>query len=144
MPELGTSGSVGALGRKPGGHPTARAGTATANYWGAEVGRGHANCNGCGSQWDNKQTSPVGSFAANPWGVFDMAGTVWEYTQDCWHGNYNGAPTDGTAWQAGSDCTHVVRGGSWTDNTRLVRSACRNSIINYGNGWVGLRLARTP
>ena len=57
-----------------------------------------ANCIGCGSQWDGKQTAPVGSFAANGFGLYDMVGNVWEWTEDCWHDSYNGAPTDGSAW----------------------------------------------
>jgi formylglycine-generating enzyme required for sulfatase activity len=120
----------------------ARAGTTTPYYWGVEIGREHANCNGCGSHWDNKQTSPVGSFAANPWGLFDMAGDVWEYTQDCWHSNYNGAPIDGSAWEAGACPDRVVRGGAWYAYTKDLRSACRTG----GSGLmsVGLRLARTP
>ena len=51
----------------------------------------NANCNGCGSQWDNEQTSPAGSFAANAFGLYDMAGNVWQWVQDCYHGNYMSA-----------------------------------------------------
>ena len=62
----------------------ARAGTETAYPWGDEIGDGTmANCDGCGSQWDNKQTAPVGSFAANGFGLYDMVGNVWEWTEDC-------------------------------------------------------------
>jgi formylglycine-generating enzyme required for sulfatase activity len=56
----------------------ARAGSTTAYYWGGEIGKGNANCSGCGSEWDNRQTSPVGSFKPNAFGLYDMAGNVWQ------------------------------------------------------------------
>jgi formylglycine-generating enzyme required for sulfatase activity len=62
----------------------AGAGTTTAYYWGAEIGKGNANCNGCGSQWDGKQTSPVGSFEPNAFGLYDMAGNVFQWLYDCY------------------------------------------------------------
>ena len=85
----------------------ARAGSTTAYFWGDEIGKGNANCAGCGSQWDNRQTSPVGSFKPNAFGLYDMAGNVWQWVQDCYHGNYDGAPTDGSAWTIG-DCSRRV------------------------------------
>ena len=72
----------------------ARAGTETEYPWGDEIkldGKAMANCNGCGSQWDGKQTAPVGSFAANAFGLYDMVGNVWEWTEDCWNPNYAGS-----------------------------------------------------
>jgi formylglycine-generating enzyme required for sulfatase activity len=78
----------------------ARAGTEAAYWWGDEVGKNRANCAGYGSEWDNKQTAPVGSFAPNPWGLYDTVGNVWEWVQDCWHNRYAGAPEDGSqAWE---------------------------------------------
>ncbi|HNB02025.1 MAG TPA: SUMF1/EgtB/PvdO family nonheme iron enzyme [Nitrosomonas sp.] len=95
----------------------ARAGTATAYWWGDRIGKANAACDGCGSQWDGKKTTLVGSFKPNAFGVYDTAGNVWEWTQDCWYGDYTRAPTDGSAWleQNGGDCSRrVVRGGSWS------------------------------
>ncbi len=124
----------------------ARAGTSTAYWWGDVIGQNNAVCNGCGSQWDNKQTAPVGSFKPNAFGVYDTAGNVWEWTQDCWHGDYTNAPLDGTAWleRNGGDCSHrVVRGGSWDFNPQLLRSAFRFWFNSDGSlNDAGFRVAR--
>ena len=122
----------------------ARAGTTTAYYLGDDIGKGNANCNGCGSQWDGKQTSPVGSFAANQFGLYDMAGNVWQWVQDCYHADYNGAPTDGSAWTSGDCGNRVVRGGSWFDVPLNLRAAVRSRGTTdvRGNG-LGFRVGRT-
>lgn len=91
----------------------ARAGTTTRYYWGNEIGVGKADCKGCGGPYDPRAPSTIGSFAANPWGLFDMLGGVAEWTEDCWHKNYNGAPSNGAAWRANPCPTRVLRGGSW-------------------------------
>ena len=105
----------------------ARAGTTTRYSWGDAIGRNRANCDGCGSRWDNKRPAPVGSFEPNAFGLYDMHGNVWEWVADCWHNNYKGAPTDGSAWTSGcgSDVRAVVRGGSWLNGPRFLRSAYR-------------------
>ncbi|MEA3413724.1 MAG: SUMF1/EgtB/PvdO family nonheme iron enzyme [Pseudomonadota bacterium] len=107
----------------------ARAGTRTAYWWGNEEGRNRANCDGCGSRWDKKKTAPVGSFPANPFGLSDTAGNVWEWVEDCWHKNYKGAPEDGSKpWRGedGGNCARrVLRGGSWSFIPRYLRSAYR-------------------
>ena len=123
----------------------ARAGTETQYPWGDEIkldGKAMANCRACGSEWGGKQTALVGSFPANRFGLYDMVGNVWEWTQDCWHHNYDGAPADGSAWTSGNDCaTRVVRGGSWNGDPGFLRSAyrgrnstgVRNSISGFGS-----------
>jgi formylglycine-generating enzyme required for sulfatase activity len=118
----------------------ARAGTTTAYYWGDAIGDNNANCGHCGSAWDGKKTAPVGSFAANPWGLYDMSGNVWQWTFDCWHDNYSGAPNDGSSWTTtygisslgmtsaipGCTAQSVIRGGAWNGDPRYLRSATRH------------------
>ena len=107
-------------------------------------GKGNANCDGCGSQWDAKQTSPVGSFAANQFGLYDMAGNVLQWVQDCYRGNYDGAPTDGSAWTGGNCSNRVVRGGSWDNLPRVLRSAGRVGITSGDRDVdLGFRVGRT-
>ena len=121
-----------------------RAGKETAYSWGNEIGRNRANCDGCGSEWDDRQTAPVGSFGPNGWGLHDLHGNVWGWVQDCRNGNYEGAPTDGSAWERGDCSQRVSRGGSWFIYPRDLRSAIRyrDSASNrYDN--LGFRVART-
>jgi formylglycine-generating enzyme required for sulfatase activity len=127
----------------------ARADTNTAYPWGDEIGKGHANCSDCGSQWDNDRTAPVGSFAPNTFGLHDMNGNVWEWVEDCYQSNYNATPTDGSA-VIGRDCTnpvnHVVRGGSWIvwQVPQSARSASRDNYAKDNlRSFVGFRVART-
>ncbi|MEI6542863.1 MAG: formylglycine-generating enzyme family protein [Methylococcales bacterium] len=124
----------------------ARAGSTSAYWWGDSIGKNHAVCNGCGSQWDGEQAAPVGSFKANKFGVYDTAGNVWELTQDCWHDNYDSAPDDGSAWLEADkgDCSRrVVRGGSWYDYPQYLRSAGRDWFLtDAASNLSGFRVAR--
>jgi formylglycine-generating enzyme required for sulfatase activity len=121
----------------------ARAGTTTAFYWGNELGQGHANCDGCGGKWDNQQTSPVGSFPANPFGLYDMAGNVWQWVEDCYHPDYTGAPADGFAWIMPNCTRRVNRGGSWYSYSRPLRSAARiRGFPGNRDFGLGFRIAR--
>ena len=123
----------------------ARAGGGGRYTWGDDIGRNRANCDGCGSQWDNKQTAPVGSVQANAFGLHDMHGNVWEWVR-----------TAGTRLQRGTDrrlglttaCSdgsrRVVRGGSWCISPQYLRSADRGGYLAVGRGFnLGFRLART-
>lgn len=137
----------------------ARGGTATARYY-----RDDQQCdyvNGAGQEtksiadsgWTLAEcddghvyTAPVGSFGENHYGLFDTLGNVWEWTQDCWHKNYSGAPADSSVWldKDGGDCSRrVVRGGSWYYRPQDLRSALRdwNDTDEAGNDQ-GFRIAR--
>jgi formylglycine-generating enzyme required for sulfatase activity len=121
----------------------ARAGSTTAYFWGEEIGKNNASCNGCGSQWDNRQTSSVESFKPNDFGLHDMAGNVWQWVQDC-DGNYDGAPNDGSAWISGDCGFRVIRGGSWYANPEQLRSAKRGRLTpDHRLNNLGFRVGRT-
>ena len=75
----------------------ARGGTTTEFFWGNQVGRNLANCRDCESAWSKIGSGPTGSFTANPFGLYDMHGNVWEWVADCWNKDYAGAPADGSA-----------------------------------------------
>jgi len=121
----------------------ARAGTTTEYSGGDDIGENQANCDGCGSQWDNDQTAPVGSFPANPWGLHEMHGNVWEWVQDCWNDSYESAPTDGSAWTSGDCSRRVLRGGSWLHTAGYLRSAYRDRTDRSTRfNLIGFRLAQ--
>ena len=104
----------------------ARAQTTSARWWGERATGNHANCIGCGSSYDGKQTSPVGAFAANPFGLDDVLGDVWQIVADCWHDSYRGAPAAAVVWADGADCDkRVVRGGSWNRSADFARAGKR-------------------
>ncbi len=91
----------------------------------------------------NQKTHPVGQKKPNPWGLYDMHGNVWEWCQDGWHDNYNGAPSDGSPWEGGNSSRRVLRGGCWSYYARRCRSALR---YNLGPGvrssCIGFRVLR--
>jgi formylglycine-generating enzyme required for sulfatase activity len=125
----------------------ARGGTKTARWWGNDIGKDNANCNGCGSKWDNRLFATVDSFAPNPFGLYGVLGNAWQWTADCWHPNYVGAPQDGSAWAEANCSKRVIRGGSWHNLPVFVRSAARVGSDRNGSesdysGLAGFRLAR--
>jgi formylglycine-generating enzyme required for sulfatase activity len=128
----------------------ARAGTSTPFWWGSSITPGQASYNsnyvyeGGGSKGEYRRgTVPAGSFAANPWGLYNVHGNSWQWTEDCYHDSYNEAPSDGSAWT--TTCIgrgRVVRGGSWLYIPRYLRAAARFGIAVEFD-FVGVRLART-
>ncbi|MBW7901422.1 MAG: formylglycine-generating enzyme family protein [Rhodocyclaceae bacterium] len=88
---------------------------------------------------------PVGGKQANAWGLHDMSGNVWEWTQDCAHPNYHGAPGDGSAWETGGDCaSRILRGGSWLSGPQYGRIGIRFGFsADYRSGDFGFRVAAT-
>ena len=90
------------------------------------------------------RTALVGLFEPNPFGLYDMLGNVFEWTQDCWNDSYRGAPNDGSVWRSGDCSRRVVRGGSWYDRPRVLRSASRGALGVRGRLFaLGFRVART-
>jgi formylglycine-generating enzyme required for sulfatase activity len=109
-----------------------RGGTTTPFYFGETISTELANYHGNytyggGAKGEYRgKTTEVGKFPANPCGLYDMCGNVWEWCQDEWHGNYINAPTDGSAWSNGSNNYMSLRGGSWFNYPHYCRSAFRN------------------
>jgi formylglycine-generating enzyme required for sulfatase activity len=122
----------------------ARAGATTTYSWGNDVGKGNANCAGCGNRWDGKQTAPVGSFKPNAFGLYDMNGNVWQWVADCYKDSYLTALPDGATAPEAGGCSRVLRGGSWLNNPHFLRAANRAGFTaDYRYSHIGLRLARS-
>ena len=127
-----------------------RAGTRSAFSFGDTISPEQANYDGSftyngGPRGEYRRgTTPCGMFPANPWGLYDMHGNVWEWVQDVVHDNYEGAPLDGSAWETGGDSARrILRGGCWLYNPRYLRSALRNGFSSVlSNDIVGFRVVR--
>ena len=131
----------------------ARAGTTTPFHTGETITSEQANYDWRhtypSGDWDQfghfpGQTVSVGSFGANAFGLHDVHGNVWEWVQDCWNDDYEGAPADGSAWLSDGCDERVFRGGSWNNDPGGLRAASRGRFPtgdrDYG---VGFRVART-
>jgi formylglycine-generating enzyme required for sulfatase activity len=138
----------------------ARAGTTTARFWGERSDQACAFANVADKSLKSKYpdfpwpihecddrhvyTAPGGTFKANAFGLLDMLGNAWEWTEDCYNDSYKGAPSDGSAWTDGDCGGRVLRGGSWSDEPAFVRSAVRNWVVAVDrSNDLGFRPART-
>jgi formylglycine-generating enzyme required for sulfatase activity len=127
----------------------ARAGTTTRFSFGDDLSPNQANYDGSTdgsgpSEANRQRTMPVGSFAANGFGLHDMHGNVSEWVEDCWHSEYTAAaPADGSPWIDGNCDGRVMRGGSWEDSQEELRSAARIGEYKDNSSYVdGFRIAR--
>jgi formylglycine-generating enzyme required for sulfatase activity len=129
-----------------------RAGTTTPFWWGSSISTKQTNYNGGfvynnGSEGEFRQrTMPVELFQPNPWGLYQVHGNVWDWTEDCWNDSYRGAPTDGSARTGCDDIlrVRVLRGGSWNNQPHLLRAASRSYRTSvFRSNSYGFRLART-
>ena len=124
-----------------------RAGTTMPFYFGETITTDLVNYNGESNYGDapkgknRKQTTDVGSFSPNAFGLYDMHGNVWEWCQDDWHDNYTNAPKDGSSWTSQNNIIKPLRGGSWLTFPGDCRSAYRYDyyIVDY-NDTIGIRV----
>ncbi len=136
----------------------ARAGTNTARYWGESSSAQCRYANGADetarryhSNWPveacddgHYHTAPVGTYTANAFGLYDVLGNVWEWTQDCWNDNYSNVSGDGSARESGDCSMRVLRGGSWVSGPRFLRSAYRiGETSELRDSGLGFRVARS-
>jgi formylglycine-generating enzyme required for sulfatase activity/class 3 adenylate cyclase len=123
----------------------ARGGTQTKYWWGDQFQPGMANCKNCTDIAASEQPIKVGSFKPNPFGLYDMGGSVDQWVEDCWHKSYLGAPADGSAWVESQCPSHVIRSGSWRNDARYARPSNRDSYdteVRYPTH--GFRVALSP
>jgi formylglycine-generating enzyme required for sulfatase activity len=127
-----------------------RAGTTTPFHYGESLDSTMANFDGNhpygnGRKGENRQkTVPVASFGQNAWGLYDLHGNVWEWCEDWWNEDYEGAPGEGSPWRSGDGDARVLRGGSWFGGAGFCRSANRLRLLSgdaYEN--YGFRVALT-
>ncbi|MBF0268945.1 MAG: formylglycine-generating enzyme family protein [Alphaproteobacteria bacterium] len=130
----------------------ARAGTAGLFSWGDKMEPGRANCRGCGDDpFNGFSTAPVGSYPPNAFGLYDMAGNVWEWTEDCWHPDHTGAPKDQKPRGPEANplpglpacMARVMKGGAWYYYAQMSRPSARarneGRVLSYV---LGFRVAR--
>jgi formylglycine-generating enzyme required for sulfatase activity len=126
-----------------------RGGTATPFWWGSTILTDRANYNG--TPYDRgppgefrRKTVPVDSFAANPWGLYQVHGNVFEWLEDCHHTGYAGAPINGDPWITPECHARQIRGGAWSWSPQFLRSAARSAAdADVRSDAIGFRVART-
>jgi len=117
----------------------ARAGTTTRHWWGDEITSENANFGG-----NVRRTSEVGTYRMNRWALYETNGNTWEWGEDCWNEDYEGAPDDGSAWTSGDCNQRIIRGGSWKSKPGILRAAYRNRHkAGHRENNIGFRVART-
>jgi formylglycine-generating enzyme required for sulfatase activity len=139
----------------------ARGGTSTARFWGEDPDQacayanvfdetmksqepGASNYDGHNCSDGYPYAAPAGSFGPNGLGLYDVIGNVWEWTEDCYHETYRGAPADGSVWNDDQCSAYVLRGGSWNGNPQNARSAKRYGFDPGNRAYIlGFRVART-
>ncbi len=112
-------------------------------WWGYDEEPNRAHCFGCGSGLDPRKPTKIGSFAPNEFGVYDSAGNVAEWVQDCWHDNYKGAPSDSGVWEGGDCAYRIARGGAYSSPPQSIRHTKRDKFKSdqvYDH--IGIRVVR--
>jgi formylglycine-generating enzyme required for sulfatase activity len=99
----------------------ASGGTTSLYWWGADIGKNHVYCYDCTQELRPRQPIQIGQFKPNQFGLYDTAGNVMEWVQDCYHPSYDGAPTDGSAWESGNCSMRVARGGAYSSASSSLR-----------------------
>ena len=123
----------------------ARGGTQTKYWWGDQFQPGMVNCKNCADVAGAQQPIKVGSLKPNPFGLYDFGGGVDQWVEDCWHKNYQGAPSDGSPWLDGDCNSRVIRSGSWRNDARSARPASRDrydAVVRYPTH--SFRIALSP
>ena len=121
----------------------AGAGKTSPFWWGFEEMPNMAHCFGCGTGFDPRKPTKIGSFKPNGFGLYDTAGNVAEWVRDCWHENYNGAPGDAAVWEGGDCAYRVARGGAYSSPPQSTRHAKRDRYkSDSAYDHIGFRIVR--
>ncbi|MBI2992628.1 MAG: SUMF1/EgtB/PvdO family nonheme iron enzyme [Gammaproteobacteria bacterium] len=121
----------------------AGAGQKSPFWWGFEEVPNAAHCFGCATGFDPRKPTKIGSFKPNQFGLYDTAGNIAEWVQDCWHENYTGAPAEANTWEGGDCAYRVARGGAFSSPPQSIRHAKRDKYKSdalYDH--IGFRLVR--
>ena len=121
----------------------ARAGTTSPFWWGHKIGIDNALCFGCTTPLEPTRPNDTGSYAANAFGLHDTAGNIAEWVEDCYHGDYEGAPEDGSAWNSTNCKERGLRGGSYLNASKSLFVSRRDKLAaNKSENHIGIRIVR--